>query len=56
MLSSVLKRRCFSTCSVLNAKKASKKNIKKNEVAEKVILGRPSNNLSVGVVGLPNIG
>ncbi|KAI8877135.1 GTP-binding protein YchF [Backusella circina FSU 941] len=56
MLSNVLKRRCFSTCRVLNAKKASKKNLKKGEVTEKVILGRPSNNLSVGVVGLPNIG
>ena len=34
---------------------AKKKTIKKEET-EKAILGRPSNNLRMGVVGLPNIG
>lgn len=29
---------------------------KKEAVAEKVLLGRPSNNLKIGVVGLPNVG
>lgn len=42
----------FSTSrTVLAKKKASKK-----EEPEKAILGRPSNNLRMGVVGLPNIG
>lgn len=43
----------FSTSSIAYAKKkASKKDVP----TEKVLLGRPSNNLSMGVVGLPNIG
>lgn len=29
---------------------------KKEVVAEKILLGRPSNNLKIGVVGLPNVG
>ncbi|RCI03090.1 hypothetical protein CU098_009803 [Rhizopus stolonifer] len=44
--------RQFSTSrAILAKKKASKK-----EPVEKPILGRPSNNLRMGVVGLPNIG
>lgn len=45
--------RCFfSTSSVVQAKKKTNK----KEETEKAILGRPSNNLRMGVVGLPNIG
>jgi hypothetical protein len=29
---------------------------KKEEVAPRVILGRPSNSLTIGVVGMPNVG
>jgi obg-like ATPase 1 len=29
---------------------------KKNAVEVKAMLGRPSNNLKIGVVGLPNVG
>lgn len=45
--------RQFSTSSIAFAKKKANK---KDESTEKVLLGRPSNNLSMGVVGLPNIG
>jgi obg-like ATPase 1 len=31
---------------------AAKKGVKE----EKILLGRPSNNLKVGIVGLPNVG
>lgn len=45
--------RCFfSTSTVVHAKKK----VNKKEEPEKAILGRPSNNLRMGVVGLPNIG
>lgn len=47
--------RSFSTSACRFAKKKANRN-QANEIAEKVILGRPSNNLKVGVVGMPNIG
>lgn len=28
----------------------------KEEITPKIILGRPSNNLTMGIVGLPNVG
>jgi obg-like ATPase 1 len=43
----------FSTSNTMFAKK---KVSKVQQTEEKVILGRPSNNLRMGVVGLPNIG
>ncbi|KAI8382961.1 cytoplasmic protein [Blakeslea trispora] len=52
---SLLKRtssRGFSTSRTLLAKKK----VNKKEAVEKPLLGRPSNNLRMGVVGLPNIG
>ncbi|KAI7901438.1 GTP-binding protein YchF [Cokeromyces recurvatus] len=54
--------RNFSTsCSIHYAKKKAVNNKKSSsstieKAANKVILGRPSNNLRVGIVGLPNIG
>jgi hypothetical protein len=45
-------RHSFSTSSTVYAKKKTTK----KEEPEKAILGRPSNNLRMGVVGLPNIG
>ncbi|ORX84210.1 GTP-binding protein YchF [Basidiobolus meristosporus CBS 931.73] len=44
----------FSTSRIILAKKASGKN--KAVPEEKLLLGRPSNNLKIGVVGLPNVG
>ncbi|KAK9766261.1 hypothetical protein K7432_004782 [Basidiobolus ranarum] len=44
----------FSTTRIIWAKKVSGKN--KGVVEEKLLLGRPSNNLKIGVVGLPNVG
>jgi ribosome biogenesis GTPase A len=35
---------------------AAKKKKQKGEIEEKLFLGRPSNNLRIGVVGMPNIG
>lgn len=49
----LISHRQFSTSSIAFAKKKANK---KDEITEKVLLGRPSNNLSMGVVGLPNIG
>lgn len=48
-------RRPFSSFSFCQAKKEAKKEAK-SLVEEKPRLGRPSNNLKIGVVGLPNIG
>jgi obg-like ATPase 1 len=45
--------RSFQTSSVCAAKK---KKQKAAETEEKLLLGRPSNNLRIGVVGMPNIG
>jgi obg-like ATPase 1 len=45
--------RTFQTSSVCAAKK---KKQKATESEEKLLLGRPSNNLRIGVVGMPNIG
>ncbi|KAH8555827.1 GTP-binding protein YchF [Umbelopsis sp. PMI_123] len=45
--------RSFQTSSVCAAKK---KKQKAAESEEKLLLGRPSNNLRIGVVGMPNIG
>jgi obg-like ATPase 1 len=42
----------FFICSSFISKMAPKK----EAVVEKVLLGRPSNNLKIGVVGLPNVG
>ncbi|GAA5806940.1 hypothetical protein MFLAVUS_000289 [Mucor flavus] len=50
--SALTSQRFFSTSNIILAKK---KTSKKDE-PEKAFLGRPSNNLSMGVVGLPNIG
>lgn len=50
--SALASQRFFSTSNIILAKK---KTSKKDE-PEKAFLGRPSNNLSMGVVGLPNIG
>ncbi|CEP12926.1 hypothetical protein [Parasitella parasitica] len=50
---SLLGYRQFSSSSIVFAKKKANR---KDEPAEKILLGRPSNNLSIGVVGLPNIG
>jgi ribosome biogenesis GTPase A len=36
--------------------KAKKKKQKGTDAEEKLVLGRPSNNLRIGVVGMPNIG
>ncbi|KAI8642879.1 GTP-binding protein YchF [Parasitella parasitica] len=49
----LLNRRLFNSSSIAFAKKKANK---KDEPSETVLLGRPSNNLSIGVVGLPNIG
>ncbi|KAF7721403.1 hypothetical protein EC973_004733 [Apophysomyces ossiformis] len=51
----ILRRRLFSSSSLCLAKKVKKAD-KKAEPVETVLLGRPSNNLKMGVVGLPNIG
>ncbi|CAO3677739.1 unnamed protein product [Rhizopus stolonifer] len=53
MLSFQLSKRTLFTSAVRYAKK---KVNKKDIVQEKAILGRPSNNLRMGIVGLPNIG
>lgn len=45
--------RPFHVSSVWSAKKKKQKG---QEVEEKLLLGRPSNNLRIGVVGMPNIG
>jgi hypothetical protein len=39
---------CYATRKKMPPKKAVKE--------EKILLGRPSNNLKIGVVGLPNVG
>lgn len=49
--SNLLLRNFHASC-VVNAKKKKQK----GEVEEKLFLGRPSNNLRIGVVGMPNIG
>jgi len=59
MLNITRKVPCFIRCknfSTSSAVYAKKKASKKDAPTEKVLLGRPSNNLSMGVVGLPNIG
>ncbi|CEI98922.1 Putative GTP-binding protein YchF [Rhizopus microsporus] len=48
----MLKRSLFTSSIQFAKKKVAKKEI----VKEKAILGRPSNNLRMGIVGLPNIG
>ncbi|KAJ1569968.1 hypothetical protein HK096_008103, partial [Nowakowskiella sp. JEL0078] len=45
----ILKSKC-------DAVKQEKMGPKKNAVVEKPLLGRPSNNLKMGIVGLPNVG
>lgn len=47
--------RTFSTSSPSQAKK-KKMPPKKGQTIEKPKLGRPSNNLKMGIVGLPNVG
>ncbi|RUS16105.1 hypothetical protein BC937DRAFT_91610 [Endogone sp. FLAS-F59071] len=44
--------RPFSSSSPILARMPPKKAVKE----EKILLGRPSNNLKIGVVGLPNVG
>lgn len=59
MLNITRKVPCFVRCksfSTSSAIYAKKKASKKDAPTERVLLGRPSNNLSMGVVGLPNIG
>ncbi|CEG64981.1 Putative GTP-binding protein YchF [Rhizopus microsporus] len=48
----MLKRSLFTSSIQFAKKKVAKKEV----VQEKAILGRPSNNLRMGIVGLPNIG
>ncbi|KAI9246686.1 GTP-binding protein YchF [Phascolomyces articulosus] len=49
--------RLFSTSTVVCAKKSKRKSdAVASSSTEKAILGRPSNNLKMGVVGMPNIG
>ncbi|ORX51198.1 GTP-binding protein YchF [Hesseltinella vesiculosa] len=50
-------RRWISSSTVRNAKKAKKaKRAQGGTPSDPVLLGRPSNNLKMGIVGLPNIG
>lgn len=49
--SNILCRNFHASCVV-----AAKKKKQKGEIEEKLFLGRPSNNLRIGVVGMPNIG
>lgn len=42
----------YSTNTVKKMAPGAKKDVKE----EKILLGRPSNNLKVGIVGLPNVG
>ncbi|KAI7856314.1 GTP-binding protein YchF [Circinella umbellata] len=48
--------RSISTSTAVCAKKSKRKSDSTALSTEKVILGRPSNNLKMGVVGMPNIG
>ncbi|KAG2180821.1 hypothetical protein INT43_008400 [Umbelopsis isabellina] len=50
-LSNILCRNFHASCVV-----TAKKKKQKGEIEEKLFLGRPSNNLRIGVVGMPNIG
>jgi hypothetical protein len=51
-------KRFFSAKTFPSSIKKSKNKMppKKNQVAEKPLLGRPGNNLKMGIVGLPNVG